>query len=216
MKKKINTLTLIILAGILLLSLTGCGALFNGDKQLTGDKLVALGDDESFDLYMKRLYYLDYGNNSNNEIYPIFTGLKSSYYLYLISLSQDGSNLNYVSNTNLTTNYRSDGFSYTKPGAFTSLPDAYMLGSKYYSFDSGFTDVSNVIMKNDIIKIVASQKSTWANAKGKKFTSSSSSCGSVKDYEPSGSTTQSSTCKYLWVKLSDDCWVCMGDVSSAQ
>lgn len=223
MKKTLTTLTLIILAGAMLLSLAGCGAMFNGEKQLTADKLVSTGDNDE-KITLSSVYYLDYNSTSTNEIYTLLSGVPSSYYLYLIELTKSGQDLNYSTDIELSTDHRYEGFSYFRyrsdnPQSYAFISDAYMLGTRYYSYDSGFTAVSNVILKEDIILISANNRASWANAQDTVFSSDSYTYGYIKGYKPSGygySSSYSSTYKYLWVKLNDSCWVCMGDVSGAQ
>lgn len=216
MKRNWTLFFLLVLSVIMLLSLAGCGALFNGDKQLTADKLTMNNTGKKLEL--DTIYYLDYKSISSNEMYPVFSANSNISNLYLITLNKIGNNLYYKSSKSISATYADKGYSYMDADTYGYLSDAFMLGTKDYTFDSYYADISKPLLRDEIIVISADDRQSWNNAKDKVFSSSPTSCGIIYSYKPSGVTYMpsgsSTPYKYLWVKLNDSLWVCMGDISS--
>lgn len=210
MKKKISKLTLFILYGLILLAFSGCGALLNGNKQLTDDKLISI-DDDGDGLSIDTIYYVEDSRNAKSLVI-IFSSYTSIGDMHLLSLSKTGNTLNYVTSTGVSDNHF---FTSCSVESYESLSDAYMIGKRDI-YNSNFPEVSNIIMKDDIITIKAQQPETWEN-RDIVYTKGGTDnihvyAGKFSSYKPNGNPYSSYRYDYLWVKLSENCWFCMGEV----
>ncbi|MBQ0167044.1 MAG: hypothetical protein KBT02_08060 [Treponema sp.] len=227
MKKTFYRITVLLVTGALLLSLSGCGALLNGDKQLTNDKLVSSDSSSSSSssssgsnsvnstqatLQLINVYKLTDASDTST-LWITFSPYSSSY-AFLLPLQSNGNNSYSVmggSNSN-SNSYRqrisipSNGYaSFTN----TTLRDAYIIikeNNSTFNVDA----FSNIIRKENVKQFDASSSSNLSVFTG--YTYSSNTSSTLSSQPSSSHSTCTSSYKYLWVNLDNKVWVNLGNV----
>ena len=212
MKKIFKKLPILVITLVLISSLTSCGGLLNGDKILS----VKGNTEDSFttNLTLTNIYFLSYDSGSNAiwETWEYDSSYMNNYYLYALELDDKGDNTYYVKDSEWYINNKSYGYGHHSEDSFSSAPDAYMLGTRYYSSNDYYDNISNIITKENYIKIVHDDPDTWPPDFWLSQTDSDD--GSTSSTRPSsGHMTNIGSYDRLWVNLDGKIWVCLGCVN---
>lgn len=219
MKKMKTTLTLLTIL-FMLLSLSGCGGLLNGEKQLTADKLVPTGTGSSSSgvntsdatLQLYGVYELTdvYGSS---KLWITFSDFSSDWG-YLLKLQDNGNNTYKWTNSssNKLRFYSTDadnGYVYFTSYTDLSQTDALMIVKESNSAYDKFDEISNLVTTDDVVYYNV-YNDPYGYSLSSYFTdycyASTSSYLSYYNYD------YDSYYRYLWVELDDLVWVCLGDV----
>lgn len=216
--KKIKTTLTLLMTILMLLSLTGCGGLLNGEKQLTADKLIPTRSEDSnsgvstsiAELQLYGVYKLTDASGAS-KLWITFSPFDSRWG-YLMKLTDMGNNIyKYTGSSNKS------GFSQTDAAAgyaaFTNysdltLADAYIVAKENNS-SYAIDKISSLIKKDDVVCYDVRNDPHRLNLSSyfSDYAYSSSSY-----YHDSTTYHCDSYFRYLWVELDDKIWVCLGDV----
>lgn len=221
MKKMKTTLTILTIL-FMLLSLSGCGGLLNGEKQLTADKLVPTREEGSSSgvntsdatLQLYGVYELTdvYGFS---KLWITFSDFSSDWG-YLLKLQDNGNNTYKWTNSssNKLRFYLADadnGYVYFTSYTDLSQTDALMIVKESNSTYDMFDEISNLVTTDDVVYYNVKDDPYGINLSSS-FTNYCYDCSS--SYMTYASWYCDSYYRYLWVELDDLVWVCLGDVYS--
>ncbi len=209
MKKIFNRLSVLVFTLILIFSFTGCGGLLNGDKTL----VLSSMQDNAFEakLTLRNIYILSYSNGKKTvwQTWDYDSILMNSY-VDLLELSDKGDNTFHVKNDCWSVKNKTYEYGWHEVTSSDTIPDAFMLGTHYYSSDDYYQNVSNIITEDNYIVIDQNDQTTWPPDFWLAQTGSS---GNVKATMDSGHNDLSNIGSYdkLWVNLDGKTWVCLGN-----